>query len=142
MYSIDFHYNVPKRLPYACLVAKTVLRRGLRLAVWTRNVERLKALDALLWSFNDLAFVPHVGPEHPLAPKTPVLLGADLNALTGDVLLLIDDDLPEGWQQAFARFSRIIDVVSLDPEETRLSRARYRAYRDAGVELKAYDRKH
>lgn len=28
MQKIDFHYNVPDRLRYACLVARTVYRRG------------------------------------------------------------------------------------------------------------------
>ena len=105
MQKIDFHYNVPDRLRYACLVARTVYRRGLTLAVWTADERRLRELDSLLWRFDDLAFLPHVR------------------------------------QERLDRFSRIIDVVSTKPEELQASRSRFRAYKAAGVELAAYDRR-
>lgn len=141
MKKIDFHYNVPNRLRYACLVARTVLRRGLSLAIWSSDERRLRELDSLLWRFDDLAFLPHVRADSKLAPDTPILWSSDLSALHGDVLLLLDDHLPQDWEANFGRFERIIDVVSTVPEELRLSRERYRAYRKAGVELAAYDRR-
>lgn len=142
MQKIDFHYNVPNRLRYACLVARTVYRRGLRLAIWTADERRLRELNSLLWRFDDLAFLPHVHADSPLAKETPILLSTRLESLDGDVLLLLDDNLPPEWEQRFDRFSRIIDVVSTDPIELQASRNRFRAYRAAGVELAAYDRRH
>lgn len=141
MQKIDFHFNVSDRLRYACLVARTVLRRGLTLALWSSDEKRIRDLDALLWRFNDLAFLPHVYSSSPLAGETPILISTDLSTLNGDVLLLLDDHLPPTWQTDFARFNRIIDVVSTNPQELALSRDRYRAYRAAGVELAAYDRR-
>ena len=141
MQKIDFHFNVPNRLRYACLVARTVYRRGLTLAVWSADERRLDALDSLLWRFDDLAFLPHVRAESPLAGETPILLSSKLGNLSGDVLLLLDDGLPPDWALSFDRFQRIIDVVSTDPNELQASRARYRAYKAAGVELAAYDRR-
>lgn len=141
MKKIDFHYNVPDRLRYACLVAKTVYRRGFTLAIWSSDEGRLRTLDSLLWRFDDLAFLPHTRAEAPLAQETPILWSTNLRALKGDVLLLLDDELPSNWTTEFDRFERIIDVVSTAPVELEHSRARYRAYRAAGVELAAYDRK-
>ena len=141
MKKIDCHYNVPHRLRYACLVARTVYRRGMSLALWCRDERRLRDLDSLLWRFDDLAFLPHVRAESPLAAETPICWSTDLKALSGDVLLLLDDELPADWQTEFGRFERIIDVVSTEPSELERSRARYRAYKAAGVELAAYDRK-
>ena len=141
MQKIDFHFNVPNRLRYACLVARTVYRRGLTLAVWSADERRLDALDSLLWRFDDLAFLPHVRAESPLAGETPILLSSKLGNLSGDVLLLLDDGLPPDWALSFDRFQRIIDVVSTEPNELQASRARYRAYKAAGVELAAYDRR-
>ncbi|MBP3439018.1 MAG: DNA polymerase III subunit chi [Sutterella sp.] len=141
MQKIDFHFNVPNRLRYACLVARTVYRRGLTLAVWSADERRLRELDSLLWRFDDLAFLPHVRAENPLASETPILLSSNLANLSGDVLLLLDDGLPPDWASAFERFRRIIDVVSTEPAELQASRARYRAYKAAGVELAAYDRR-
>lgn len=142
MQKIDFHYNVPNRLSYAALVARTVHKRGLSLALWSSDRERLKRLDDLLWRFDDLAFLPHAEAGSPLAAETPIVWSTDLSKLSGDVLLLLDDHLPPAWKDDFERFTRIIDVVSTEPQELQLSRERYRAYRAAGVELAAYDRRH
>ena len=76
-----------------------------------------------------------------MAAETPICWSTDLKALSGDVLLLLDDELPADWEAEFGRFDRIIDVVSTEPTELERSRARYRAYKAAGVELAAYDRK-
>lgn len=141
MKKIDFHYNVPNRLRYACLVARTVYRRGMTLALWSTDERRLRELDSLLWRFDDLAFLPHVRAESPLAAETPIRWSTNLSALRGDVLLLLDDELPVDWTAEFERFDRIIDVVSTEPHELERSRARFRAYRAAGIELAAYDRK-
>ena len=135
MQKIDFHYNVPDRLRYACLVARTVYRLG------TADERRLRELDSLLWRFDDLAFLPHVRATSPLAGETPIRLSNRLEELEGDVLLLLDDQLPPEWQERLDRFSRIIDVVSTKPEELQASRSRFRAYKAAGVELAAYDRR-
>ena len=124
MQKIDFHFNVPNRLRYACLVARTVYKRGLTLAFWTSDAERLRNFDQLLWSFDDLAFLPHVRANSAHADETPILLSTDLSELKGDVLVLLDDHLPESWKTDFERFGRIIDVVSTDPTELRLSRDR------------------
>ncbi len=142
MKKIDFHFNVPDRLRYACLVAQAVLKRGLALAVWSSSEARLRDLDRLLWRFDDLAFLPHASAESGLADETPILWSTDLSKLKGDVLLLLDDYLPPTWQTDFDRFARIIDVVGTEPEELKRSRDRYRSYRAAGVELAACDRRH
>ena len=76
MQKIDFHFNVPNRLRYACLVARTVYKRGLTLAMWSSETKKLTELDELLWRFDDLAFLPHVFADDCHAAETPILLGA------------------------------------------------------------------
>lgn len=49
MTQVDFHFNVPNRLFYACQVAATVFRRGMTLAVWSADAARLQAFNAMLW---------------------------------------------------------------------------------------------
>lgn len=94
--------------------------------------EKLTEIDELLWRFDDLAFLPHVFADDRHAAETPILLSTKLPQLTGDVLVLLDDALPADWQKEFGRFSRIIDVVSTEPTELKLSRDRWRAYKAAG----------
>lgn len=140
MQQIDFHFNVSNRLLYACRTASTVYRRGLTLAVWSSDRQRLNRFNDMLWEHDTLSFIPHVPANHPLAHETPIRFGTALSELTGDVLLLLDDYLPPQWEEEFKRFNRIIDVVSTDEKERQLSRARYRAYKAQGVTLEAYDR--
>ena len=85
--------------------------------------------------------ISHVFADDRHAAETPIILSTQLPQLTGDVLVLLDYALPADWQKEFSRFSRIIDVVSTEPTELKLSRDRWRAYKAAGVELAAYDRR-
>lgn len=143
MQQVDFHFNVPGRLLYACQVAKTVLvKHQLTLSFWSSSEDQLKRLNSMLWSFDDLAFLPHafVGGSFSAA-SAPILLSTDLSALKGDVLVLLDDALPPDWRAEFSRFGRIIDIVGTSEQEKATSRIRYKAYRDSGVKLMAYDRK-
>lgn len=140
MQQIDFHSHVPNRIVYACQVARTVYRRGLRLAVWCSDERRLRQFNEMLWERNPLEFIPHVDAQNPESAATPIIFGSDLSQLQADVLLLLDDYLPPEWEKAFVNFSRIIDVVSTNDEELKLSRQRYLAYKRAGVELKHYNR--
>lgn len=140
MQQIDFHYNVPNRLRYACLVAKTVYSRQLKLAVWSSDAQRLSDFDSCLWQLDAMSFVPHVDATSEFAARTPVIFSTDLSKLSGDVLLLLDDHIPASWQTDFERFDRIIDVVSTDPAELQCSRARFVQYRNSGVKLVAHDR--
>ncbi len=140
MRKIDFHHNVKDRLVYAYSVAKMLRKRQLTLAIWCTNKERLDALDALLWTAEPTGFLPHVRAEDPNAAETPIVLSDNLSALSADVLLLLDDQLPPDWETAFERFDRIIDVVSTDETELLASRERWRAYKRAGAPLEAYNR--
>lgn len=141
MTQVDFHFNVPNRLFYACQVAATVFRRGMTLAVWSADAARLQAFNAMLWEKDPLSFIPHVPAEHPGANETPVRFSTSLEKLSGDVLILLDDHLPPTWESDFSRFTRIIDVVSTQEKELALSRDRFRAYKKTGVELVTHDRR-
>lgn len=142
MLKIDFHHHVNNRLVYACQVAQTLLRRHLTVAFWTRDRNRLAELDHLLWTIDPNTFLPHAFCDAPIADDTPILLSTQLDQLHADVLVLLDDHLPDQWERIFPRYQRIIDIVSVDEKELRLSRARYRAYKRSGIELAAYDRRH
>ena len=121
MQKIDFHFNVPNRLRYACLVARTVYKRGLTLAMWSSETKKLTELDELLWRFDDLAFLPHVFADDRHAAETPIILSTQLPQLTGDVLVLLDDALPTDWQKEFGRFSAIARSVMISPCQKALS---------------------
>lgn len=141
MQQIDFHFNVKNRALYACRLIKKVRGMGKTVAVWGSDEIFMNRVYADLWRFEDMTVIPHAWAGSDFETDAPVIFATDINKLKpADVLVLLDEAVPENWQQAFASFDRVVDIVSTKPEELQHSRARYRLYHTAGVALKAYDR--
>jgi DNA polymerase-3 subunit chi len=137
---LDFHFNVDHRLQYACRVVRKARNAGKTVLVVARERDRLSRFDAALWTFSALDFVPHVPVDSPLADETPVLLAPEAgNAPPRDVLLLLDDTAPDGFRDVFERFERVIEVVSRDEEDRALARARFKLYRDSGLQPQVHE---
>lgn len=140
MTRIDFHFNVDHRVHYACRVTRKARAAGKRLVVYARNAERLAQYDSTLWTFSALDFLPHVYVTSPLAASTPVLLALDHAAApASDVLLTLDDEAPPEFAALFARFERVIEVVSRDEADRTRARARFKAYKDQGFQPTTFD---
>ena len=140
MTRIDFHTGVEHRVQYACRVIRKARAAGKRAVVYTRNTDRLAQFDNMLWTFSALDFVPHVYVDSPLAPRTPVLLARDADAAPGsDVLLTLDDDVPPHFEELFARYERVIEVVSRDDDDRKCARARFKSYRECGLQPTALE---
>ncbi len=141
MQQIDFHFNVAKRTLYACRLIKKVRGLGKSVAVWGSDAGLMNRVYADLWRFEDMTVIPHAWAGSEFEADAPVVFATDINALKpADVLVLLDEAVPDNWQKTFEKFERIVDIVSTHPQELEHSRARYRLYRQAGIELKAYDR--
>lgn len=141
MKQIDFHYNVMRRTIYACKLVKKVTGLGLTAALWSRDEAFLKTVYDDLWRFEDMAFIAHAWAGSPTQSESSVVFSTDIASLTGrDVLVLLDDNVPDNWREVFDGFDRVVDIVGKSPEELTASRARYRLYKASGVPLKAYDR--
>ena len=141
MKQIDFHYNVMRRTIYACKWVKKVTGLGLTAALWSRDEAFLKTVYDDLWRFEDMAFIAHAWAGSATQSESPVVFSTDIASLTGhDVLVLLDDNVPDNWREVFDGFDRVVDIVGKSPEELTASRARYRLCKASGVALKAYDR--
>jgi len=139
---VDFHFNVEHRLQYACRVVRRARAADCRVLLFSRDADRLARMDAALWTFSALDFVPHVSIDSPLAGRTPVLLAASLagGGPACPVLVNLDDDPPPELPSLKGRFERLIEIVSRDDEDRRRARERFRQYREAGFEPQAHDR--
>ena len=135
MTRIDFHFNAEHRLHYACRVTRKARAAGKRLVVYARDADRMAQFDSVLWTFSALDFLPHVYVDSPLAAATPVLLTLDAaRAPASDVLLTLDDETPPEFASLFARYERVIEVVSRNDDDRRCARTRFKAYREYGLE--------
>ena len=90
------------------LLEKT-LERGWRAVVQTAGRERAEALDALLWTFSDDAFLPHGIAGTETDTQQPVLITTDdANPNGANVRFFVDRAVPrsgEGYERIVYLFS-------------------------------------
>ncbi len=138
MTEVSFHFNAPDKLAYACRLLRKAVGGGARVVV-TAPDNDLARLDNLLWTFSQTDFIAHVRqPAEPrLLEASPVVLtetpGQDLPHR--QVLVNLGAELPTG----FERFERVIEVVSLDEDDRRDARVRWKQYTDRGYAIVRHD---
>jgi DNA polymerase-3 subunit chi len=134
MTSIDFYFNADDRLQVACRLAGKALKHGSRVLIYAPEPELAARIDKLLWTWPQTGFVPHCAAHSPLAPETPVLIGAGEDTPDGcDVLLNLGTDCPPH----FERFARLLEVVSDADKDA--GRSRYKFYKERGYKISSHD---
>ena len=134
---VDFYVlnsSAPRqRWIFACRLAEKAYLSDLKVAILQNDVSDAKALDDLLWTFNERSFVPHeLCLDEKFDPATPVHLGLDSKKLpAADLLVNLTDRLPEDLD----RFARIAEIMDAEPERRRLGRERFKSYRDLQVAM-------
>lgn len=135
MTRVEFHFNMPERLAYACRLLRKASRSGMP-AVVTGDDATLRRLDTLLWTFEAQSFVPHCmddAPAHVLAASSIVLTGDASGAPHAALLVNVGDAVPAG----FERFDRLIEIAADDGREA--ARARWRHYAQRGYAIERRD---
>jgi len=133
---VDFHFNAPDKLLYGCRLVRKIYRTGQRVLVCADDPSMLIAFDQALWAISATDFIPHVMTGDPLEADTPVLLGTTADQVScHEVLVNLGQTTPIG----FARFERLVEVVSVDQADREPGRARWRFYRDRGYQVTTHD---
>lgn len=138
---IEFHTGVADKLGFACRLLRKAYRKGSRVSVTGPSAD-LTALDRQLWIFEERDFVPHLrtsgAPNAALAARTPIwLLDIDNGvppAGAPDVLVNLGAEPPAD----LSAFSRVIEIVSAEPDDEAAGRQRWRGYKARGIEIKHY----
>jgi DNA polymerase III subunit chi len=120
------------RLRLACKLAEKAYLASQTVLVWHTDPAELKAFDQMLWVFNDGSFVPHEALSESVTPAdTPVLLssGAALT-VSVDIIINLAPELPP-W---LAQTPRVAEIIDGDDARRRAGRARFKAYRELGVQ--------
>lgn len=108
------------------------LERGWRVVVEVGSEERLEALDGLLWTYDDQAFLPHGTSADGHAAEQPIYLtcGPD-NPNGATVRFLVDG----ATTQAFSDYQRVVYLFdAADPDAVASAREAWKAAREAGAE--------
>ncbi|SFU35621.1 DNA polymerase III subunit chi [Pseudoduganella namucuonensis] len=127
MTRIDFHTNVPDKIAYACRLVRKAYAARNRIVLLADDEQQRAELDGALWSFSGVDFLPHVAAGDALAAETPIVLTAsDDDALPHTDLLV---NLSRRTPAHFARFQRVIEVVSSEEQDAAAGRRRYVSYK-------------
>ena len=134
MTSVEFHFNAPDKVGYACRLLRKAFRQGAKLVV-TGEPALLRELDTALWTFSALEFIPHcygaAGGTAVLAASPVVLSDSAPTAPHQQVLVNLGAAVPEG----FERFERLIEVVTVDLADRQLGRRRWKHYAARGYAI-------
>jgi DNA polymerase-3 subunit chi len=133
MTRIDFHSNVPDKIAYACRLARKALAAKTQIVMLTDDASQLAELDAALWEFSDVDFLPHVLAGDALAAHTPIILtdNDDADLPHHDLLVNLSRRTPNHAGQ----FKRMIEVISSNEEDAAAGRKRYVAYKQQDYPL-------
>jgi len=136
MTEVTFYTHADDPLDVARRVAAKAHGQGKQVMIYAPDAAVADAIDRLLWTTPALGFVPHCRDSDALAGETPVLIGADADAVRhADVMI----NLHSGEPPAFARFERLVEIVGLDEAGVEAGRERYRFYKTRGYALKTHD---
>jgi len=134
---VEFHSGVAAPAHFACRLLRKACRHGVAVAV-AAPAQALAALDRELWTFEAQEFVPHLlvrvgqGVDDALR-RTPVWLCEAGVPEPGPAVLL---NLGASPPPDAARFERIIEIVSREPEQREQARQRWRDYQAQGWDIR------
>ena len=122
----------------ACRLVEKAFDLDHRVYVHVASPEEARRFDELLWTFSDRSFIPHQvwqddAPPHEIVK---VLIGERPAPPTHrEVLVNLSGKLPEEIEA----FGRVAELVDTDSERKRLSRERYKVYRERGYALETHN---
>jgi len=140
MTEVAFHFNAPDKLGYACRLLRKAFNAQAKVVVLA-NANDLATLDAQLWTFSALEFIPHchAQAQAELIQASPIVLTSSLENSAElphhQVLVNLDVDLPIG----FEKFERVVEVVTLHEAERQQARRRWKHYADRGYPIVRHD---
>ena len=138
MQRIDFYLldttDVREADTYACRLAEKAYRMRHTIYFNAADPAHAEVLDQLLWTFRQGSFLPHslVSTQH---FDDPIVVGDNASPGAPRDLLI---NLAAQPRDDFAAYSRIAEIVSNDPQHKRAARARYRFYREHGLEPRSH----
>ena len=118
----------------ACRLAEKAYLKNLKTVIVNESLADAQALDELLWTFNDRAFLPHEVCEAHAELDAPIRLTLSDDAPQADLLVNMTQRLPAHAD----RYARIIEIIDGDEERKRLGRERFKAYRDLKLVLETH----
>jgi DNA polymerase III subunit chi len=141
MTEIQFHFNVPDRLGYACRLLRKAMRKVSGISV-LGEADEMERLNRQLWSFEPSEFLPHVlvrGADAvaPALAQTPLWLLTDLACSPSEHKVLVN--LGAAPVSGLDRFDRLVEIVSTEENDRDAARLRWRHYAGLGMPIQKFE---
>lgn len=142
MTRVDFAFDADSRVTQAARSTLRHVARGSRVFVYCDDTQRLEQFDQSLWTVDETAFIGREWlTQHAPMLDVPVYLVTQSawplvapQVSSQDWLLNLDDDCPP----EVTLFTRTLEIVTLDDQDKKLARQRWRQYQSLGLELHAH----
>jgi DNA polymerase-3 subunit chi len=139
MPNIDFYIlneTPAEYLRTVCRLIDKAFQQKHQVYVQANSSQEAKVLDDLLWTFRDDSFIPHDILEKNAPATVPIQIGFDIIPKHHkDILLNLSPEAPE----FFTQFKRVLEIVPNDDGARKISRKKFKLYRDKSCELKTHD---
>jgi len=109
------------------------LERGQRAVVLAGSPERVEALTAYLWTYNDRGFLPHGSNKDGHAEDQPIWLGDSDERPNGAQVLFLTDGADSQKVADYELCAALFD--GKDPDAVAAARDQWRGLKDAGHEV-------
>ena len=117
-----------------CELARKSYDKGLWTLILARDAAQAEALDELLWSFDDDAYIPHQIAGDEEDELTPVLIATpDRDVPSRALVINLRDDTYLGT------CDRVLEVVPADASARGPLRERWKHYQSMGFEVNKHD---
>ena len=117
-----------------CELAKRGYAANLPMLILARDSAPAEALDDLLWSFEDDAYLPHQVAGDDEDELCPILIATpEMEVPARPLLVNLRDEVPAG------SFDRVLEVVPADPSARGPLRERWKHYQALGFDVKKID---
>jgi DNA polymerase-3 subunit chi len=110
-----------------------VLERGHKALLMAASEDRLAALDAALWTYNDRSWLPHGLAQDDHAEDQPILLSTEEQPVNGADVLVLVDGCAAARPDAFAIVLDMFD--GRDEAAVAAARERWKVCKTAGLDL-------
>lgn len=133
---VDFYVldesSATARLKLACRLAEKAYLAAQTALVWHTDAEELRAFDEMLWTFMDGSFVPHemLTPGASSSESPVNLSSGTVPAAHVDIIINLAATVPS----CLAQTRRVAEIIDGEDSRRRAGRARFKAYRDLGVQ--------
>jgi DNA polymerase-3 subunit chi len=119
------------RFHFACRLTEKAYGLNNRVYAHAESAAAARKLDEMLWTFRQGSFIPHQLLTETNDRRAPVSVGTGSDCETeGDLLINLDSESP-----SFAKgFDRVAEIICGDDESRQAGRARFKYYRDLGIE--------